>query len=152
MRIRDPESGSGDPGWKNSDPGPGINNPDPQHWWNDGISYYSCLPVRACWRVTQWASVGVNSAPSSPPSTPSTGSSGHPASTSILGTVPMPGKFKIKEVLFHRNFVPYSSTFIKNFTARPLESDGFSFVAYFYVYGCVLCSAFGMHVPEFGKC
>ncbi len=55
-------------------------------WLNLSLTYYSCLPVRACWRVTQRASVGVNSAPSSPPSTLSTGSSGRPASTSILGT------------------------------------------------------------------
>jgi hypothetical protein len=34
MRIRnlcDPGSGIGDPGWKNLDPGSGINIPDPQH-------------------------------------------------------------------------------------------------------------------------
>jgi hypothetical protein len=36
MRIRDADPGPGifltlDPGWKNSDPGSGINIPDPQH-------------------------------------------------------------------------------------------------------------------------
>jgi hypothetical protein len=38
----DPDPGSGiflalDPRWKNSDPGSGINIPDPQHWFWYGL-------------------------------------------------------------------------------------------------------------------
>ncbi len=128
IRIRDPGS-----------------TPDPKHWWNDGgisLTYYYCLPVRACWRATQWASVGVSSAPSSPPSTLSTGSSGHPASTSILGTVPMLGKIQNRRGTFSQKARPIFFIIYKNSTSKPLEFDVFSLMTYSSVYvkflGCIL--------------
>ena len=45
-RIRDEDSS--DPGWKKSDPGSGINIPDPQHWFCSSHWSGTCSIISQC--------------------------------------------------------------------------------------------------------